>query len=132
MDSNYESLQKMSKEELISIVIKKNITENNNIKLVHDKYKKKHEGLVKEILKLQKFITKFREIEDKFNVKKGDTVFVEYVSQLKDVRTCLGMFVRENKTHIVVRVKDTKEYYNYIIKKKLINGIKQYYKEVNK
>lgn len=117
-----KQLMKFKKIELIDYFLKKIEQERKT----RDSHIEKTKKLGKEINRLNKFIKKFRVMADKFKIGKGSHIFVEYVSEVGSVRTALGWLVEETKMHIKLRVKDKKGYYHYYIKKKLINGVKEY------
>lgn len=125
---DFKRLSKFKKEDLINIIIKKDDTLKNSLEKVKEKYLKKQQGLINEIKRLQEYISKFREMEDRYRIEKGLPVFVEYVSELGEVKTAYGIFIFESKNHITIKINDGIGFYRKHIKKKLINGIKEYYR----
>lgn len=79
--------------------------------------------LKKENLKLIEYIKNI----NSYNIKIGNKIFVEHLTSKGIIRTYIGELIKETSSNIVIEVTDKFGKYKYIISKKEINGLKEYY-----
>jgi hypothetical protein len=109
-EKSKKRLLKFKKVELIKIILEQNLKRDiNEKKIVVDmnkKYKKDMKTKNNHIKELQNYIKKFRACQDKFGIEKGQKLFIEYKTELGEVRTALGYLLEESKNHINIKIKD--------------------------
>lgn len=89
----------------------------------------KNKELTQKIVTQKEMIDKLSSKKEEFVFNINKKIFVEYLTAKGLIRTSMGTIVKENTENIKLKIFDKKNnlHYFYIINKKMIIGVKEYY-----